>query len=442
VSDAPLEDLLARLERERAAADRAYNDALTAVDRAIGAPAALPDAPPPPDRGAVASINERWRILPEDSPGEQTDRSLRGRLRGFVWRLIGPPLQAQQRFNAAVADHVNRSAGGLEAAHGAVARLIEAARREFEARAAFESILVQYLQTITGYVDTKDQSLGGSDLRERLARTEQRVLALRREVEGALARGAAAPVAAANGPSTDAVEAIPGRVQAASYVEFQDRFRGASADIAARVDAYLPILAAASDVVDVGCGRGELLERLRDAGVRARGVDLNPAMVELGRSRGLAVEQGDAVAFLERQADGSIGGLVSIQVVEHLAPPVLLAFLDAAYHKMRPGAPLVLETINPACWMAFFECYLRDLTHQRPLHPDTLRYLVEAAGFSQVAVHFREPVRAEDRLTRVAPPTDAAGPGFAALVSALNDHADKLNTRLFSYMDYAVVARR
>ena len=70
---------------------------------------------------------------------------------------------------------------------------------------------------------------------------------------------------------------------------------------------------------------------------------------------------------------------------------------------MKPGAPLVLETINPACWMAFFETYIRDLTHQRPLHPDTLRYLVEASGFSSVDVRFRQPVSAGDRLETVDP---------------------------------------
>ena len=68
---------------------------------------------------------------------------------------------------------------------------------------------------------------------------------------------------------------------------------------------------------------------------------------------------------------------------------------------MKPGAPLVLETINAACWMAFFETYIRDLTHQRPLHPDTLRYLVEASGFSSVDVRFRQPVSAGDRLELV-----------------------------------------
>jgi O-antigen chain-terminating methyltransferase len=155
------------------------------------------------------------------------------------------------------------------------------------------------------------------------------------------------------------------------------------------------------------------------------------------------VEQGDAVSYLERQADGSLGALVAIQVVEHFEPISLVRFLETAYQKMKPGAPLVLETLNPACWMAFFECYIRDLTHQRPLHPDTLRYLVSASGFTQVDVQYRQPVRDADRLERVAVTADSALRADVAVVAAaLNAHADKLNDRLFSTMDYAVVARR
>jgi O-antigen chain-terminating methyltransferase len=209
---------------------------------------------------------------------------------------------------------------------------------------------------------------------------------------------------------------------------------------------YLPILAPASDVLDVGCGRGELLDLLRQHGVDARGVDANDAMVQLCRARGLDVERDDAIRFLARQEDGSLGGLVAIQVVEHFEPAYLLRFLETAHHALRPGAPLVLETINPACWMAFFECYLRDITHRQALHPDTLRYLVQTSGFTSVDVHYRAPVCEADRLARVLPaegvPGTADDPRLATLVAAVNALADKLNARLFSSMDYAVIARR
>ncbi len=177
--------------------------------------------------------------------------------------------------------------------------------------------------------------------------------------------------------------------------------------------------------------------------MRARGVDANHAMVELCRARGLDVEESDALSYLQRQAPGSVGGLVAIQVVEHFTPAYLSGFLAGAYQALAPGAPLVLETINPACWSAFFETYIRDLTHQRPLHPETLKFLVQASGFSQVNVQFRQPVRDADRLDRVAAqagPADA--PVVRELVSAVNAHADKLNARMFSSFDYAVIGRR
>ena len=427
----PLDDLISRLERERLAADRIYNDALTALDRAVSPPPGLPAAARPADRSQLAAVNDRSQTLSPGSP--PIDKSLKGRLAGFIWRLVGPPLQRQAEFNAAVADHLNRTAAALDEGIEAASRLRGAVQAELQTIGRVHSLLVQYLQTLTAYVDTKDRSIGGTEIRDRVARLEQRVQAIKRDLEQR-AGGAAAPESAA-------VFSRP--VDAATYVGFEDRFRGASPEIARRVEEYLPVLAAARDVVDIGCGRGELLAALRARGVKARGVDSNAAMVDVCRSQQLEVEQSDALSYLERQPDGSVGGLAAIQVVEHFDPAYLVRFLDAAFHKMTPGAPLVLETINAACWMAFFETYIRDLTHQRPLHPDTLRYLVEASGFSSVDVRFREPVSAGDRLLMADPGLLGGGVfGMAAVVAAVNDHANKLNTRLFSSMDYAVIARR
>ncbi len=430
------EDLFARLERERLDADRRYNDALTEVDRAIRVAPPLPEAPRPFDEARVADLNAAWDILGQGVP--VVDRSLKGRLRGFIWRLIGPPLEAQRRFNGAVVDHVNRNAAVGREWPRAVAGLLDVVGREFGELARFHSVLVQYLQTITAYIDSKDRSLGGPELARRLAMTEQRMLALKRELDGI---GGARP---AGGVDARPAEPFTGTIDSLTYLGFEDQFRGSQPTVRGRVADYVPIFTGASDVVDVGCGRGELLGLLRACGATARGVDASPAMVELCRGDGLDVEQGDAVGYLERQPDGSIGGLAAIQVVEHFAPAYLLRFLETAYHKMRGGAPLVLETINPACWMAFFETYIRDLTHQRPLHPDTLRYLVQASGFTHVDVQFRQPVRAEDRLDHVPdPPRLADHPeGLAQVVAALNAQADKLNARLFSSMDYVVIARR
>jgi SAM-dependent methyltransferase len=429
-----VEDLLARLERERLSADQRYNEALTAVDRALQTAPALPAAPASYDPSRLHDVNAAHDILPGGPP--TFDRSLKGRLRRFVWRLIGPPLETQRRFNAAVADHLNRNvASHTESARG-VAAIVEVLDRELTALVRFQSLLIQSLQTITAYVDTKDRSLGGAEIRQRLALTEQRLLALKREVERAEPAG--------RGPRPDTAPEMAGvAADPVGYVAFEDEFRGSSDEIRRRVQEYLPLLSTASDVVDLGCGRGELLAVLAERGIRARGVDANPAMAALCQSRGLAVEEGDALAYLDRQGDGTVGALVAIQVVEHFTPAYLTKLLETAFHKMRPGAPLVLETINPACWMAFFDTYLRDLTHRQPLHPDTLRHLVRASGFTGVDVQFREPVVESNRLDRVelgsGPPPAA---DLARVLEAVNAHADKLNRLLFSWMDYAVVARR
>ena len=137
--------------------------------------------------------------------------------------------------------------------------------------------------------------------------------------------------------------------------------------------------------------------------------------------------------------DGSLGGLFAAQVVEHLQPAYLLRFLEVAYHKLRPGAPIVLETLNPACWTAFFDSFIRDITHVWPLHPETLRYLVLASGFSSARIEFRSPVAPQDRLQPVAVHDESPA---ADLAETFNANVEKLNARMFSFLDYAIVGGR
>jgi len=220
------------------------------------------------------------------------------------------------------------------------------------------------------------------------------------------------------------------------YVGFEDQFRGAPEEIAARLAGYVESFANASDVLDVGCGRGEFLALLQARGVRARGIDVNDSMVEVCVQKGLEASKADALEYLRAQPPGSLGGLLAAQVVEHLDPSYLTSLLDAAYVALRPGAPIVLETINPACWFAFFESYVRDITHVRPLHPDTLKFLLQASGFSGVEIRYQAPYPEHDKLQRVAP----AALGGAG--ETLNANVDKLNSLLFTYLDYAAIGTR
>ncbi len=394
VANRPLEDLVTRLHHERDQADRAYHDALTALGRAVegsgdpASPIRLAGATPP-----------RF-----------------ARLRGFLRWLIGA------------------------APNDAAIQSLETIRQHAELRARFESRLIHYLQTIAPYVDTKDRASGGAELLEQITLAQQRIVTLRREVERLSAAGVGEDTAHRFAPR-ESQAPVESALEDVEYVGFENRFRGLEALISHRLQDYLPLFAPCSNVLDVGCGRGELLDLFKTQGIASRGIDTNAAMVARCRDRGLDVEQADALAYLERQPDSSLGGLTAIQVVEHLQPADLLRFLRLAYDKLRPGAPMVLETINAACWAAFFDAYIRDLTHARPLHPGTLEYYVRACGFSAVDVQFREPVDEQDRLAHVTP-SATSDPALAQIAAVVNANADKLNARMLSYRDYAVVARR
>jgi O-antigen chain-terminating methyltransferase len=246
-----------------------------------------------------------------------------------------------------------------------------------------------------------------------------------------------APGEATSAPAHTPAAASTLETMSHKYVGFEDAFRGSTDAIRAQLADYVPLFAGASDVLDIGCGRGEFLGLLREQGVSGRGIDLNDAMVEVCRGKGLDASNADALSYLGGLPDQSLGGLFAAQVVEHLEPAYLTRLLETAFEKLRPGAPIVLETINPACWFAFFESYIRDITHVRPLHPDTLKFLLIASGFNQIDIRYRAPYPEHEKLQPIAPGAIAAD-----AIETLNANVNKLNQLLFTYLDYAAVARR
>lgn len=245
------------------------------------------------------------------------------------------------------------------------------------------------------------------ELEERLARLERR---------GPAAGGVPVPVTVAAQP---AAASVP------DYFAFESRMRGSVESIRDRQRLYVDVLREAAPVLDAGCGRGELLGLLREAGVEARGIDADSDMVAYARGDGLDVEQADLVEYLQRATDGSLGAIFMGQVVEHLPAPTLAQTFQLAAAKLRPGGVLIAETINPLSPIALRN-YFADLTHAQPLVPETLELLARQSGFVETEIRFlNEPA---ERLTE---PDD---PVIAANVRRLND-------LLFAPLDYALVAR-
>ena len=160
-------------------------------------------------------------------------------------------------------------------------------------------------------------------------------------------------------------------------------------------------------------------------------------MVEVCREQGLDATKADALSYLRGAAAGLARRAVRGAGRRASRARVSDRLLDAAFDKLRPGAPIVLETINPACWFAFFESYIRDITHVRPLHPDTLKFLLIASGFQHVDIRYRAPYPEHEKLQPIAP--------YASLgdaVDTLNANVERINRLLFTYLDYAAIGRR
>jgi glycosyltransferase involved in cell wall biosynthesis/SAM-dependent methyltransferase len=170
------------------------------------------------------------------------------------------------------------------------------------------------------------------------------------------------------------------------YREFEDLFRGEEAFIADRQRRYLDVVGNCAPAVDVGCGRGEFLDVLAQAGIAATGVDADAGMVERCRAKGHAgTVHGDGVAYLKSREDVSLGLVFSAQVIEHMPPDVLEAFVAAAARKLRPGGLFVAETVNPHS-VAAMKAFWVDITHQHPLFPEAMLALCRIAGFGSAYV--------------------------------------------------------
>jgi SAM-dependent methyltransferase len=433
-----VEELRERLDAEEAA----YADVLAALDRL--AAFELPAERAPGVRERLERLNTLWSAAPAPAAG-----GLSGAVRRRVWSVLAPALDRQAEFNAALVQLLN-------------ARLAEEDRFGAHLR-ELASALVRYAQRVLPLLDARDRmvsaltttraelilesfarrledfSAGLDAARRRLGAVEgEGLVALRNRLEvlSEEVRALRGTLAAAAPPPAVARDALRAAEESV-YTAFENRFRGSREELRRRQAPDAELFRGLGPVADLGCGRGEFLELLRVAGVAARGVDGNRNAVLECRDKGLDVVEGDVLEFLRGHGDGALGGVFAAQVVEHLRPPVLAALLAEAHRVLRKGGLLLLETVNVRTATAFLEVYIRDLTHERPLHSETLAFMVAAHGFSDVRVETRAPIPAEGRLQLVpwqGMPAEAA--------RTINENVERLNALLFGPLDYAVIARR
>lgn len=212
----------------------------------------------------------------------------------------------------------------------------------------------------------------------------------------------------------------------AFYSSFEEHFRGSREEIIKRLEVYLPTLSQANiteDVLDIGCGRGEWLEVLKNAGVGARGVDSNRVQVEWCRERGLKVEEAEALQYLRALPDASINAVTAFHVAEHLEFDALLALLYEIMRVLRPSGLVIFETPNPENVSVANHNFYVDPTHKHPLPIPMMKFLLESRGLDQIEII-------------------KLHPSETPRVEGATDLVERFNEYFYGPMDYAIIGRK
>jgi len=206
------------------------------------------------------------------------------------------------------------------------------------------------------------------------------------------------------------------------YAALEERFRGSREEIKERFRIYLPYVEPLRDslVIDLGSGRGEWLELLKEAGIGARGVETNLVSIEQCRARGLEVVEDDMLAHLRALDSGSAGAVTGFHIIEHVSIDALVTLLDEVKRVLRPGGVAIFETPNPENVLVGSNYFYLDPTHKHPLPSQLMQFLFDDRGFDRVEVLNLHPYD-------------------SGRVAGEGELAERFNGYFFGPMDYAIL---
>jgi len=221
------------------------------------------------------------------------------------------------------------------------------------------------------------------------------------------------------------------------YFLFEEYYRCSREEIMGRQREYLRYFSPGQYVLDLGCGRGEFLELLSNHGVRAEGVDLNDDMIEFCRERGFTVYKADLFDYLESVEDGTVDGIFLGQVIEHLQPQQLIRLIQMAYAKLKPNGYFIAETPNPRSLSIFAQSFFMDLTHTKPVHPYTAKFLLESEGYREIEIFYISPNHESLRI-----PELVVHGADSEMLSKFNQTLNIWHDFIFGAQDYYIVGRK
>ena len=173
------------------------------------------------------------------------------------------------------------------------------------------------------------------------------------------------------------------------YRALEERFHGSRDLTRSRLQEYRrfvePLSRALTGLkaVDLGCGRGDFLEFLREIGVDAEGVDLNDGMLAACQDAGLNVTKADALTFLRSLPRESYGLITAFRAIQNSSFGDVRSLISEAFLVLRPGGLLIVEIPNTDLFSSICLSNL-DQTQIKSIPPQLLSFLFEYSGFKRL----------------------------------------------------------
>lgn len=192
---------------------------------------------------------------------------------------------------------------------------------------------------------------------------------------------------------------------------------------------YVKYFAGCKNVLNIGSGRGEFLELLRENGILAKGVDTKEELVYQCRCFGFDADCSDVVEYLKTQKN--LDGIFCSQEIQKLPFDKIVRLCEEAYYRMQFGAKIVIQATGSTNSDIFY----LDPTYDKPVHPGSMKHLLESIGFKEVEIVFPEGSSSDHQIPHMI--SDSVNN-----LQQINEAVDFVNDAFFKNKDYIIVGKK
>jgi O-antigen chain-terminating methyltransferase len=225
------------------------------------------------------------------------------------------------------------------------------------------------------------------------------------------------------------------------YFFFEQKFRRPFKDVKQSFRKYIKYFKNCKLVIDIGCGRGEFLELLKETGIPAYGLEINKLMINECKKRGLKVVDENLFSHLEGLKAESVDGFFCAHLIEHLELEEMLTLFRLVHEKLSRNGVFILETLNSKALAILSERFYVDPSHRNPLNPEALSEILTLIGF-RTKINYSFPFKKKERLCEIKLPSEIQFNSFYELIKILNENFRKLNSIIFGNRYYAIIAKK